>query len=640
MTAWDARWTFGDGGAPSKDPVFAHTYEKDGVYIASLEVTDEHGARSRTTFRIQVGDPPRVLITSPRPEDRYEPNSTVVLRAHADDIQDGALTGDALTWTVELHHNSHTHPYLPPTKGNDIEVVIQETHSNKFEDEYWFEIVVKAADSDGLETSAKQDFRPVLDTEITSAPETTENKGDGSFAFRANDSIASFECSLDNAAYGPCSSPHPYSGLSEGAHTFAVRAIDAVGNFDPSPASHGWTIDLPPETAITSAPSNSVASTTALFEFQADQPGRFECSLNGGPFAPCDSPKSYAGLSEGIHAFEVRAIDAGGQVDASPATRVWRVDTTPPETGITSGPSGAVRSRDATVEFESTEPGTLECSLDEEAFSPCVSPMSYSGLGEGEHKFSVRATDEAGNLDPSPALRAWEVDAAPPDAPSVVLGDGALFQLRPDFTVAWAPPADRHDVRYVQAPRSGVQTPDRDFLTDTPDTQASWNGSPGYTYCFRARAIDSAAGASPFGPASCTAVPLDHSSFRRGLNGEGLPDSWADVQRSNDHLGGFFRTRRQGAILVSPRIARDSQIALFATVCSRCGRLAVYWGKPKRSRLLQEIDLQGRRSSPFTLFPIERAEGGSSAGRLLLKVISGTGKNVMVSGLGVVRNLS
>jgi len=59
------------------------------------------------------------------------------------------------------------------------------------------------------------------------------------FSFGANES-ASFTCSLDGAAYTSCDSPTLYSDLDPGWHTFAVRATDAAGNVDPSPAETRW----------------------------------------------------------------------------------------------------------------------------------------------------------------------------------------------------------------------------------------------------------------------------------------------------------------------------------------------------------------------------------------------------------------
>ena len=35
-----------------------------------------------------------------------------------------------------------------------------------------------------------------------------------------------------------------YSGLAYGDHTFEVRAIDGVGNVDPTPASYSWAIRM------------------------------------------------------------------------------------------------------------------------------------------------------------------------------------------------------------------------------------------------------------------------------------------------------------------------------------------------------------------------------------------------------------
>ena len=41
---------------------------------------------------------------------------------------------------------------------------------------------------------------------------------------------ATFQCSLDNGPFQPCTSPREYTGLSAGSHRVRVRAIDQVGN--------------------------------------------------------------------------------------------------------------------------------------------------------------------------------------------------------------------------------------------------------------------------------------------------------------------------------------------------------------------------------------------------------------------------
>ena len=85
-------------------------------------------------------------------------------------------------------------------------------------------------------------------------------------------------------------------------------------------------------------------------------------------------------------------------------------DTTPPETTIDSGPSGTIKQNNATFTFSSSEANSkFECKLDGSVFSACSSPKKYTGLASGSHTFSVRATDAAGNVDATPAIRNWTV---------------------------------------------------------------------------------------------------------------------------------------------------------------------------------------------------------------------------------------
>lgn len=64
-----------------------------------------------------------------------------------------------------------------------------------------------------------------------------------SFVFTGTDNVAvtSFECNLDNTTFTICVIPKVYSNISPGNHNFQVRAVDAAGNFDLTPATFSWT---------------------------------------------------------------------------------------------------------------------------------------------------------------------------------------------------------------------------------------------------------------------------------------------------------------------------------------------------------------------------------------------------------------
>jgi len=83
------------------------------------------------------------------------------------------------------------------------------------------------------------------DTTINAAPFEADSNTSPTFEFSSTEDGSSFECRLDSTEEGdfaPCTSPHTYTGVSGGAHTFEVRATDAASNTDPTPATYTWTI--------------------------------------------------------------------------------------------------------------------------------------------------------------------------------------------------------------------------------------------------------------------------------------------------------------------------------------------------------------------------------------------------------------
>jgi myo-inositol-hexaphosphate 3-phosphohydrolase len=79
-------------------------------------------------------------------------------------------------------------------------------------------------------------------TSITGGPSGTSSSTSAEFTFTATEP-GTFECALDGGAFEGCTSPKKYADLAVGSHVFAVRAIDAARNSDPTPAERTWVID-------------------------------------------------------------------------------------------------------------------------------------------------------------------------------------------------------------------------------------------------------------------------------------------------------------------------------------------------------------------------------------------------------------
>jgi hypothetical protein len=98
----------------------------------------------------------------------------------------------------------------------------------------------------GCGAKGSNDMKPGDDGGPNPPPQTTISGGPpipsltyATFTLTAN-VPATFECSLDAAAFSPCSSPQSYAQLAYGSHTFAVRATDSDGEVEDPPAEFTW----------------------------------------------------------------------------------------------------------------------------------------------------------------------------------------------------------------------------------------------------------------------------------------------------------------------------------------------------------------------------------------------------------------
>jgi hypothetical protein len=296
------------------------------------------------------------------------------------------------------------------------------------------------------------------ETSIVSGPSSPTNQSSAVFTFSSNQQDSTFECRLDSAPFAPCASPVTLTGLGDGEHVFAVRARNAAGDVDPTPARYPWTVDLTAPDApriIAPGPGERITVQTPTYR-GTTEPGITVTILidevaSGTVVADAAGEWSYpsAVLEDGPHALRASATDLAGNTGPD-ATVLFTVDTHPPDTTLTATPPAVDSTGLATFAFISDEVGaSFECSLDGAAFDPCTSPLSYSNLEDGTHTFQVLARDVNGNADPSPAVHTWAIIL---DADGDGLLDGEERQIGTDPD---APDTDGGGVRDGDEVRRG-----------------------------------------------------------------------------------------------------------------------------------------------------------------------------------------
>lgn len=115
-------------------------------------------------------------------------------------------------------------------------------------------------------------------------------------------------------------------------------------------------------------------------------------------------------LDGGTSELEITAVPlADGLQPTSPGSG-GPADVKPPRTRMLKQPRRVRPGQVARFSFTADEPGSsFQCSLDRARFRPCSSPQKYRLSRPGKHLFRVRAVDPAGNVDPTPVRRRFEV---------------------------------------------------------------------------------------------------------------------------------------------------------------------------------------------------------------------------------------
>ena len=127
--------------------------------------------------------------------------------------------------------------------------------------------------------------------------------------------------SMDGGAFAAAISPVQLNALAEGAHTFLVRAKDAAGNIDPTPASATWTVDFTSPTAKIIFPtpvSYTDAQTLTVRGTASDSNGIAAVSVNSVAATTTNGFDSWSAtvpIADGQHSLIVSVTDHAGNVN-------------------------------------------------------------------------------------------------------------------------------------------------------------------------------------------------------------------------------------------------------------------------------------------------------------------------------------
>ena len=470
------------------------------------------------TLTVSANAAPQPVILTPVASTKYNAGTKVTFTGSATDAEDGTLPPNAFAWDVAFHHHTHTHPgpnLEPGPSGDGTSGSFTIPDEGETDTDVFYRISLTVTDSAGATRTVSRDVTPNLSTitiqakptspddgfqvtvdgqplntpystqsvvgmkrligavtpqvmgsesyvfsewsdggaathEIVTGganatytatfqsagdivpPETTIDSGPTltrdatpDFAFSANEAGSTFECAVDGGTFAACTSPTTLAALADGQHVFSVRATDAAGNADPTPATKTFTVDATgPTVAVTSPTVNQiVAGTIDLSASAADNVGvtgvkwyvdevQVASDYNG---APWTKTWNTTAVADGSHKVFAKARDAAGNwtTSAKFSFTVRNTVYSGLETSIDSGPA---LTNDSTPDFffSATQANaTFECKLDAGSFEPCASPRTLPVQADGQHTFSVRAI-AGGVTDPTPAMQAFTVDTTRP----------------------------------------------------------------------------------------------------------------------------------------------------------------------------------------------------------------------------------
>ncbi|MFP5262260.1 MAG: PQQ-dependent sugar dehydrogenase, partial [Blastocatellia bacterium] len=115
------------------------------------------------TLTVTSNRAPTGTITAPAAGTQYRGGDTISYAGTGSDPEDGTLPPSAFTWQVDFHHDTHTHPFIPPTTGATSGSFTIPTNGETATN-VWYRIYLTVRDSGGLIHTSFRDVTPITET--------------------------------------------------------------------------------------------------------------------------------------------------------------------------------------------------------------------------------------------------------------------------------------------------------------------------------------------------------------------------------------------------------------------------------------------------------------------------------------------
>lgn len=173
-------------GATSASYTLSRTSLSDNGATFSVVVSNALGSATSDAASLTVTSNrlPVASITSPATGTGFTPGTRISFAGTASDAEDGALPASAFSWKVDFMHDTHRHPFYPPTSGMMTGTFTVPSFDAEAAN-IWLRLSLTVTDSARQTRTVSQDIYP--DTQLSDlAPTGTPTNGLGQFERNRN----------------------------------------------------------------------------------------------------------------------------------------------------------------------------------------------------------------------------------------------------------------------------------------------------------------------------------------------------------------------------------------------------------------------------------------------------------------------